>query len=90
MELWYVAVGPGLMTCILVYPAVSTISSPFVAAVAEVAYLEHVDRVHHRVFLVGFLADVDLTRRVRMRTAIPANAPASMFAPSEKFGGSAS
>jgi len=25
-----------------------------------------------------------------MRTAIPANAPASMFAPSEKFGGSAS
>lgn len=91
MELVYVAVGPGLMTCIRVcisrqHATQCTIADPS----SWVAYLEHVDGVHDRVFLMQFLAKVDLTRRLRMHTAIPANAPASMFAPSEKLGGSAS
>lgn len=89
MEFWYVAEGPGLMTCILVWPAVST-SLKVVKVPSPVAHLEHVDGVHHRVFLGAPLVDMHLSRRLRMPTAIPANAPASMFAPSEKLGGSAS
>ena len=53
IEFWYVAVGPGLMTCILVYPAVS-VSSSIVAGSSEAVYLEHVDGVHDRVFLMRF------------------------------------
>ena len=53
MEFVYVAVGPGLMTCILVWPAISTSLNTKMYS-KKIAYFEHVDRVHHRVFLMRF------------------------------------
>ena len=50
MEFWYVAVGPGLITCILVWSTVSSLPDAVIDAI-ETAYLEHVDGVHNRVFL---------------------------------------
>jgi hypothetical protein len=86
----YMAPGAGLIIWILVYPIVSAGSAGFGRARRVVAYLQQVDWVHHRVLLSWYQQLRVLVRRGRRRTAMPANAPASMFAVREKFGGRAS
>jgi hypothetical protein len=56
--------------------------------VSGAAHLEQINWVHHRVFLSRSQYPRGAAGRVRRRTAMPANAPASMFAEREKFGGS--
>lgn len=50
-------------------------------------YFEEVDRIHHRMLLGRNQPDIGEASGSQTLTAMPAKAPASMFAASEKFGG---
>ena len=82
----YIAPGVGVTTCIRVYPSVS--SGRVICK--QCTNLEKIDGVHDGVFLCAFVSNALCIISPEIRTAMPANAPAAMFAPSEKFDGNPS
>ena len=86
----YMAAGVGLTTCIRVYDACQQ-SRIFLVSATSNAYLEQIDGIHDRVFLRQYQSSVSPSpQSVCGLTAMPAKAPATILAASEKFGGSPS
>ena len=86
----YMAAGVGLTTCMRVYDACQQ-SRLFLGSATSTAYLEQVDGIHDRVFLAQYQSPASPSpRSVCALTAMPAKAPATILAASEKLGGSPS
>jgi hypothetical protein len=85
----YIAAGVGFTTCNRVCGGLSAsaIHHPTLSPITS--YLQQIDGIHDRVLLDRISAITVLIHISRsiMLTAIPAKAPAAIFAASEKFGG---